>query len=619
MTRTQRTYVVAAAVAAIVTAANSSEGAYFSQSWGWIALAFLVPSTLLLILDRTTVPGRLRIAFAALMGALGVWIAMSSLWSISPSASVREAERMLVYVALALAVAVVLRRGDATAVLAGALTGVTIVSAYGLATRLFQDRFDTYDDPRFPYRLAEPLGYWNALGLLASIGLILAFGFVAHARRMHGSIAAAAAVPVTATTLYFAFSRGAWGALALGLVAAIVLDPRRVRLLWSLVVVAAPATVCIAYASQQDALTTEGAAPAAAVREGHRLAVVVIVAVVGSCLAAWGARTVARHVPWSRSARRTFDVVLASVAVAGVVAAVVAAGGPTQTVTTLKERFDVVATFEGPNLNSRLFDLSGNGRTEQLVVAWDASRDQPLVGQGAGIFEYVWYERRPTSIIVVRDAHTLYLETLVELGVVGLALLSVALLVLLTGAIRARRMRFVGAGAGAFIAWMVASAFDWHWEMVGVTLTALLVAAAGMLASERHTSRVLEGRTRPALIGATIALSVFGVVSLVGNQALFAGREKVARGDWREAASDARRARALLPWSYEPDIVLGDAAAGAGDRAGAVRAFRDAVAEDPQNWVAWLRLAQVARGPERATAYDRVHELNPLEKGLPGE
>ena len=88
MTRTRRTYVVAAAVAAIVTAANASQGGYFSQSWGWVALAFLVPTTVLLILDRVETPGRLRVA--SLMVALGVWIALSSLWSISASASIRE-------------------------------------------------------------------------------------------------------------------------------------------------------------------------------------------------------------------------------------------------------------------------------------------------------------------------------------------------------------------------------------------------------------------------------------------------------------------------------------------------------------------------------------------------
>jgi hypothetical protein len=74
--RRARALVVGGATAAIVVAANASQGAYFSQSWGWVALAFLVPTTVLLILDRVTVPGRLRIAFLASMGALAVWIAL---------------------------------------------------------------------------------------------------------------------------------------------------------------------------------------------------------------------------------------------------------------------------------------------------------------------------------------------------------------------------------------------------------------------------------------------------------------------------------------------------------------------------------------------------------------
>ena len=66
------------------------------------------------------------------MGALAVWIALSSLWSISTSASVREVERVLVYVAVALAVALVLRRGDGPGVLAGVLVGITLISGYAL-------------------------------------------------------------------------------------------------------------------------------------------------------------------------------------------------------------------------------------------------------------------------------------------------------------------------------------------------------------------------------------------------------------------------------------------------------------------------------------------------------
>ena len=90
---------------------------------------------------------------------------------------------MLVYVALAAAVALVLRRGDGPAVAGGALVGIVAVSAWGLGTRLFPDRFDSFDDEFNTYRLAEPLGYWNATGLLATLGVLLALGFAAHARR----------------------------------------------------------------------------------------------------------------------------------------------------------------------------------------------------------------------------------------------------------------------------------------------------------------------------------------------------------------------------------------------------------------------------------------------------
>ena len=117
----------------------------------------------------------------------------------------------------------------------------------------------------------------------------------------------------------------------------------------------------------------------------------------------------------------------------------------------------------------------------------------------------------------------------------------------------------------------------------------------------------------------TATLSVLAVWSLVGNQALFAAREALVREEWSEARTHARRAHQLLPWSYEPELALGSAAAGAGDREEARAAYADAVATDPRRWIAWLQLAQVVRGAERRAAYDRVRQLNPRQEGLPGE
>ena len=617
LTRTRRTYLVAAAVAAIVTAANASQGAYFSQSWGWVALAFLVPTSILLILDQVTAPSRLRMAFAGLMVALAIWIALSATWSISSAASVRELERMLVYVALALAVALVLRRGDGEAMLAGVALGGTLICTYALGTRLLPDRLGTYDDPTNSYRLAAPLGYWNSLGLLAAMGVIAALGFVAHARRTPLALAAAAAIPAASTTLYFTFSRGAWAALIVGFVSAVVLDPRRIRLLWTSFAVALPAAACVAYASTYEALTTENAPAAAAERAGHRVAVAVCVAIAGSVLCAMAARWVARRVDISARNRRRFVLALASCAAVAAIGALAVAGGPFAALDGLRSRFNTEATAAEVDLNHRLFSVSGNGRSAQLRVAWNAGREHPIVGNGSGTFEYIWYENRP-DLLVVRDAHSLYMETFAELGVIGLTLLAAALLVLVAGAMRARRSRFGAAALGAFVAWSAAVAVDWHWEMVGVTLAALIAGAVGVVTAERGAPPKLGVPARPVLIAAGVLLSVCAVWSLVGNQALFAGREALVRKDWADAREDARRARTLLFWSAEPELVLGDADAGLGDRQGALHEYRDAVATDPRSWVAWLRLAQVARGEERAKAYRRVRQLNPREEGLPG-
>ena len=617
ITRTQRSLVVAAAVAAIVVAANASSGAYFSQSWGWVALAFLVPSTVLLILGRVTAPGRLRIAFASLLGALAAWIALSTIWSISVPASTREVERVLVYVAVALAIALVLRRGDGPSVGAGALVGTTAVVSYGLATRLFPDRYGIPEDAFDVYRLAEPIGYWNAFGLAAAIGLLLGLGVVAHARRAVLAVAAGAALPVLAMALYFAFSRGSWLALFLGIAAAVILDPRRLTLIWAILLVAPVSAVGVIAASRQDALTSAGRTEVEAAQQGHRLAWLLLVLVPCSallaCLAHWGSR----RVPAPARVRRGVVLGLAAASAGLVVVALVAVGGPIAAVDEFRDRFDAGPT-SNTSLNDRLFNLAGLGREETIRVAWDRGNERPLAGWGAGTYEIVWYEDRPSEQIV-RDAHSLYVETYSELGLVGLALLAAALVVPLVAAWRARRSRFVPPATGAFLAWVCAASLDWHWEVVGVTMTALLAGSVALVSAERRSRGTLLDGSRLALGGVAGTLSVLAVWSLVGNQALFAARTEIARREWRQANDDARRAQALLFWSQEADRARGDAAAGLGDRERALGAYRDAVEKDPHDWISWLRIARVARGAESDAAYDRVRELNPRERGLPGD
>ena len=592
-----------------MAAANASHGAYFSQSWGWVALAFLMPLALALILGWAAMPGPLRLVFAALVSAVGLWITASALWSLSVPASVRESERVLVYVALAGAVAFVLRRRDADAVASGIFAGVAAIAAYALTTRLVPDWLDTYDADFPYYRLSHPIGYWNALGLFTVVGLLLGVGFVAHARRVPYAAASGATLPVLATTLYFTFSRGAWIALALGAATLVLIDPRRVRLLWCALVVAPPSVLSVAIASQQAALTQEGGTRAAAIDQGHRVAAFLGALVVASSVLVVIARLVAGRIHVGAPGRRAVDLALAGTAVAGAVGVIAWNGGPLDSARELRNRFerDPVATSD---LNDRLFQISGNGRQQSLRVAWDAAVERPVVGQGAGSFEYLWYAERPTEL-VIRDAHSLYAETFAELGLVGLGLMIAALFIPLVAATRARRVRVVPAATAAYITWAAASALDWHWEMVGLTVVALLAGGVALLAQDRRPMRRLPGTLRWSVFVPAVLLTLFAVVSLVGNQALFAGREALARGEWARAIQHGQRADDILRWSAEPELVIGDASARAGDVEEALEQYREAIRADERRWVFWLRVAQGTTGRERRAALRRLRELNP--------
>ena len=610
-----RGVIVASAIAALVIAATATNGAYFSQSWGWLALAFLVPTTIFLILGHPVRPGPFTGLFAALVVGLAAWTALSSLWAVSAPASLREVERMLVYVALALGMALVLRRRDIGSVIAGVVTGIVVVTGYGVASRLFPDRIVVAIDPAFENRLGAPLGYSNAVGLLAAIGFLLAFGVVAQSRRATSAAAAGLVLPVLVAALYFAFSRGAWFAVLLGAIVLLALDPQRHVAVWSLLLTAAPLSAFVLLTSRHDALTTSDSSTRGAASEGRTVAVLLLATCLASAVAAYAAHRMRRRPTRSGRAIRATNIALGTLAAVGAVAFAAtsvswaASGLPESTGTRTSGYID---------LNSRLFSLHAPGRSEFWRVALDDLRESPLTGEGAGSFEYSWYANRP-STQDVRDAHSLYLEAGGELGVVGLVLLAGALLVPFAAAYRARRVRFVPAAAAAYTAWVADCAVDWHWEMVGLTVTALLAGGVALLGADRGRPRPLSSLGHIAILAASIALSVAATWSLVGNQALAAGTKAAARGDWASALEDGRRAQAILFWSFEPELVIGDARAGLGDRPGALTAYRRVVARDPGNWAGWLRLAQVAAGSERAAAYARVHELNPLETDLPGE
>src|SRR5215208_3623337 len=482
--------------AALIVALGFDEGGYAPSSWVWAA-ALLVVVAVVLVRGLPTRPAPLELAFLGALAGLLVWSLLSAWWSLDPTGSILEAQRLLLYLATAAALCV--------AGLADVLVGGDPVGAFT-------------PDPGSEDRLAEPVGYANGLAVIAAMGALLSFG-LAIAAAGAVRIAFLAAIPFFVLTLYLTYSRGGWLALAAGLVAMLAL--------------------------RLPALDRRVAIPLAA---GVALAAVVAVVAVA----------------------RAFD----------------------------------SSTTTPASGASRLTTVSGSNRAEYWKVAGQDVRDHPAVGSGAGSWGRYWVRERPVPQ-PARDAHSLFLETLAELGPLGLALLLVAFAAPVVAAVRTRDDPLTPAALGPFAAFAAHAAQDWDWELPAATVPALVCAVALLAASRGPAPRLRS------LGGAAVAglLAVVTLVAYAGNRAL-----EVA-----ETGSDAsaRRAARLQPWSAQPWRVLGEEqlALGEADRARAT--FLDALHRDDGDWELWLDLALASpEGADRNRGLARAKELNPLESAI---
>jgi O-antigen ligase len=124
-----------------------------------------------------------------------------------------------------------------------------------------------------------------------------------------------------------------------------------------------------------------------------------------------------------------------------------------------------------PTGTSRLTSVESN-RYAYWRVALDTFADHPLKGVGTAGYRVEWLQRRHFAE-TVRDAHSLYLETLAELGIVGFAALAA-----LFGGVAARIRPETAVAGAALAAWAVHAGVDWDWEMPALTLVAVLLAGS---------------------------------------------------------------------------------------------------------------------------------------------
>ena len=144
-------------------------------------------------------------------------------------------------------------------------------------------------------------------------------------------------------------------------------------------------------------------------------------------------------------------------------------------------------------------------------VAWHEFAAHIAGGSGAGTFALAWAR---SGLIETRggalDAHSLYLETLAELGAVGLVLLLAFLALPLA---RLSRLNSGNApvAAGAYVVFLVHAGLDWDWEMPAVVLAGLCCGAV-VLAGDEAQARAVRPSGRAAIVVLALALGALSVV-----------------------------------------------------------------------------------------------------------
>jgi O-Antigen ligase len=440
------------------------------------AVAFVATAVVLVAWPPRPAPGRAAlIAVAAVLG-LAAWMAVSAGWSPVPATAVEDGQRALAYAALlALAVlgagAVGFRRYVPWVVLAV----IVVVVGAGLLSRLLPDLISApAPRPEAGFRLDYPLGYSNAYGALAAIGIVLGLGLSGdrQGRALPRALAAATIVPL-GVAMYLSLSRGAWLALAAGLVILFLLARDRLALLATAVAAAAAAAVAILVLQDHPALIDgPRAGQALGTGGGGVLALTLGLALlVGAVQLAIVAAPV-------RVPRAAVVVVLGLVVLGGAAAVAV----EHRRVGDFLDRQwnDFLRPAGQPSQSGRLATAKGP-RSDFYRVALNGFEAEPWRGIGSGGFEPLYVRDRRTNE-TARDVHSLYLEVLGELGIVGALLLAAFVVATLAGVIAARgRPGPLGAGAAAaagaaWTTWLVHAGVDWDWQMPALTAVALMLA-----------------------------------------------------------------------------------------------------------------------------------------------
>ncbi len=592
-------------VAGLALANGGSE----PTQWGWATLLLLWAGTTGVLLSRLDLAWFDVVFLGGLVALLG-WVAASLLWTNDVSHTLDEIQRVAVYPAAGLAAVGLGSRRGLPQITAGVWAGGTIACSWALATRLLPGRFGVFDSTTASYRLTDPFPYWNMLGGLAGLTLVLALGLAVRSDALWLRCLAAATMPGLALTLYFTFSRGGFAATGIALLVVLALDPGRTRLATEGILLAAIPAAAIYAASRRDGLTRRDAGLASAVSDGRQIALLLLALTGLAVILVLALRVAERRIRLSSDLRTAWTVILFGGLVAIAAVATIPRGGPVDVARDTWHSFNggPAGTVDGGNLTDRLFDASSNGRKELWTVALDEWRDHPVAGGGAGTFTAALYARND-RVFDTENAHSLYFETLGELGVVGLLLVLLVVLTPLAAGIRARHEPLAATALGGFVVIVAQAAVDTDWESPAVIVSALLLGGA-VVAAARGKRLPVGPVGRGVLVGFAIVLGALSAYALSANRAIDAA-SAASETNPCAAIADARRAADRMPWSARTWQALAGTYVNAGDPVGARAAYARALEQAPTDFRLWYSSGAVQDPAGAGAAFARARELNP--------
>jgi hypothetical protein len=608
------------------TQAPAPREAYAIASIAFWAVAVI--GTLAGVFPRAPLPRAAALA-GTLLAGFAAFIALSLSWASDQGRAFDQVALASCYLGLFVLVALAARDGEGRLWLKGLAVGLVGVAILALAPRFLPDVFGSPDESlQAGGRIGYPINYWNGLAAMMAGAVGLLGWLAANARARAERVAAFAVLALPLLVLYMAKSRGGGLATLAALGVLVIAGPARTRLVANLALVGAIFLPLFVFAREQTAFI-ELPGSAAAADQGPEVLIFAIATIVVAWVFRGRLDRRLTHLEMPRLSRRSTIVV----AVAGAVVALLAlaAFDPVQRFDDFRQppTAEQLASDEQASVTTR----SGGGRWQYWGTAVDAFADEPLHGIGAGEFAVYWNQHGPFGFSV-QNAHSLFLESLAELGLIGFLLITGFLaVVVVAGVVRVSYVRDGAASAALAVlaAGLVSAGFDFVWELPAVFAPVIVVAA--LLTTNALTPALLNAPPAPpapprrsraglALAGATLLAGWASMIAcgwiVLTERELDRSDAAANSGDYRAAITEAEDAVDLMPWAAAPRVELGLAYQVAGDLTSARRELREGVERADEDWRYWraLALVDLAAGNlgDACREIARTRELNPRQE-----